>query len=98
MKEQMKFFVGVVPDSHNMGEDTYFTHNGLNYYFAVTLQDDHVYLEDTVGRSIPIDLECLQAMSFVFDKLDTFVYAQQDAMAHLEEDVRTWNSGLVDWD
>lgn len=60
----MQLYFGVVPAPCISDEDTYFTHNGVCYYYKITEDADSLYLEDTCGRTVPIDKESVRDAAF----------------------------------
>jgi hypothetical protein len=101
----MKTFFGRVPTEFlDMSGDYFYASNGTAYYYKATLnlEEEHVYLEDTCGRCVPMDLETIRDAAMALTMLSKRIKAQEtaekaynevinDYMNEISQNTEDWN-------
>lgn len=65
----MQVYFSEVPSDilNDFGNEDYFQKDGKFFYFLLTLDDDGIYIEDTIGRYVPIDIEAIEQLAVGLD-------------------------------
>lgn len=65
----MQVYFSEVPSDirYDFGNEEYFQKDGKFYYFLLTLDEDGIYIEDTIGRYVPIDTEAIEQLAVGLD-------------------------------
>ena len=92
---------GRVPAENLIYSSDYFEHNGNSYYFSLTVAEDQVYLEDTCGRMVPLDLDVLKDAAMSFTMAAKIVESQDAAIAAYDEVINDYRNEIeqtvTDW-
>lgn len=65
----MQVYFSEVPSDilNDFGNEDYFQKDGKFYYFLLTLDEDGIFIEDTIGRYVPIDAEAIGQLAVGLD-------------------------------
>ena len=81
----MQVFFGQVPTDADT-TDT-FDFEGNKFYYCITKTEDGVYLEDSIGRYVPIDAEALSSLIITLETMRALYEVEdiaQDAVDSIE--------------
>lgn len=75
----MNFLLGQIPKEHLDDCEEHFTGtNGAQFYFRARLDEDGIFIEDTIGRFLPIDAAQFSCFAKMFANLADYVEAKED--------------------